>query len=47
MQGYFNNQERTNEVLKNDWLHTGDLAYWDQVGFLCVKGRKDDMIKLK
>lgn len=44
MQGYFNDQERTEKVLKNNWLHTGDLAYWDQTGFLCVKGRKDDMI---
>ena len=44
MQGYFNDQERTEKVLKNNWLHTGDLAYWDQAGFLCVKGRKDDMI---
>ena len=44
MQGYFNDQERTKKVLENDWLHTGDLAYWDQAGFLCVKGRKDDMI---
>lgn len=44
MQGYFKDQERTKKVLHNCWLHTGDLAYFDQNGLLCVKGRKDDMI---
>ena len=44
MQGYFNDEERTKRVLKDGWLHTGDLAYFDQNGLLCVKGRKDDMI---
>lgn len=44
MQGYFNDRERTKKALHNGCLHTGDLAYWDQNGFLCVKGRKDDMI---
>ena len=44
MLGYFNDPERTNKVLIDGWLHTGDLAYWDQSGMLCVKGRKDDMI---
>ena len=44
MQGYFNDEERTKRVLKDGWLHTGDLAYWDHSGMLCVQGRKDDMI---
>ena len=44
MQGYFKDQTRTKKVLHNGWLHTGDLAYFDQNGLLCVKGRKDDMI---
>lgn len=44
MQGYFHDEERTKAVLTCDWLHTGDLAYWDQSGLLCVQGRKDDMI---
>ena len=44
MQGYFNDRERTKKALHNGCLHTGDLAYWDQNGLLCVKGRKDDMI---
>lgn len=44
MQGYFKDWERTKKSLHNGCLHTGDLAYWDQNGLLCVKGRKDDMI---
>ena len=44
MQGYFNDEERTQRVLKDGWLYTGDLAYWDHSGMLCIQGRKDDMI---
>ena len=44
MQGYFDDEERTKCVLKDGWLYTGDLAYWDHSGMLCVQGRKDDMI---
>ena len=44
MQGYFDDEERTKCVLKDGWLYTGDLAYWDYSGMLCVQGRKDDMI---
>jgi fatty-acyl-CoA synthase len=43
MQGYFNNPEGTAEVLSNDWLDTGDLAYWigDE---LVIVGRAKDMM---
>lgn len=44
MLGYFNDPEHTANVLVDGWLHTGDLAYWDRLGRLCVQGRKDDMI---
>ncbi len=44
MQGYFNDEARTKTVLMDGWLHTGDMAYWDHSGMLCVQGRKDDMI---
>lgn len=43
MLGYFDSN-LTKEVLKDGWLHTGDLACWDDQGLLCIKGRKDDMI---
>lgn len=45
MKGYWNNQEGTEEVIKNGWLHTGDLATVDEDGYIYVKGRNDDLIK--
>ena len=44
MQGYFKNATRTKRALRDGWLHTGDMAYWDSAGMLCVQGRMDDMI---
>lgn len=39
MVGYWENQEATQETIKNGWLHTGDLGYMDKDGFLYVLGR--------
>lgn len=46
MKGYFNRQKETSEVLKNGWLHTGDLGYVDEKGFVYITGRKKDIIVL-
>lgn len=40
MSGYFNAPERTLECLSNQWLHTGDLGYLDEDGFLFFTGRQ-------
>lgn len=39
MLGYWNNQTATADTLKNGWLHTGDMGYMGNDGFLYVLGR--------
>ncbi len=39
MAGYWKNEEATKEAVKNEWLHTGDMGYMDNDGFLYVLGR--------
>ena len=45
MQGYWKDRERTHQVIKNGWLHTGDLAHYDSDGYIYIDGRSSDMIK--
>ena len=44
MSGYWKQPELTAEAFKGDWLHTGDLAYADEDGYLYIVDRKKDMI---
>ena len=47
MLGYYENKEATNEVLKNGWFYTGDLAKIDEEGYIYICGRKKCVIVLK
>lgn len=42
--GYFRNPEATERILKNGWLHTGDLGRFDRDGYLYITGRVKDVI---
>ena len=42
--GYYKDPETTGEVLRNGWLHTGDIAHVDVDGYLFITGRKKELI---
>ncbi len=39
MKGYWRNERATKETIRKGWLHTGDMGYIDEDGFLFVLGR--------
>lgn len=45
MEGYYRRPDLTNKALKDGWLHSGDVGYVDEDGFLYLSDRKKDMIK--
>ena len=45
MLGYWNDTEATARVLREGWLHTGDVGRLDEDGYLHLDGRRSDMIK--
>ncbi|PUZ42806.1 hypothetical protein GQ55_9G611000 [Panicum hallii var. hallii] len=47
MQGYFNNVQATEYTIKQGWLHTGDIGYFDGGGQLFVVDRLKELIKYK
>lgn len=44
MRGYWNQPDKTEEVLRGGWLHTGDIGYLDEDGYLYLVDRKHDKI---
>jgi long-chain acyl-CoA synthetase len=46
MKGYYNRPDATAEVIRNGWLHTGDLGYSDPGGNFFIAGRQKEIIVL-
>jgi long-chain acyl-CoA synthetase len=44
MKGYWKMPEETRNTLREDWLHTGDIAWMDEDGYFQIVDRKKDMI---
>jgi long-chain acyl-CoA synthetase len=44
MKGYFRNPEASAQTVRDGWLYTGDLGYFDEDGFLVVVGREKALL---
>jgi fatty-acyl-CoA synthase len=44
--GYFKNEDKSRELWRSGWLHTGDVGYIDEQGYLRVTDRLKDVIKV-
>ncbi len=47
MPGYWKAPEATAETLRDGWLHTGDIGWRDEHGYITITDRKKEMIKYK
>jgi fatty-acyl-CoA synthase len=44
MDGYYNEMEATKAAITDGWLHTGDMAVWDEENYIYIVDRKKDII---
>lgn len=48
MKGYWNNEKATKETVDSEgWLHTGDVAYYDDDFYFYIVDRTKELIKVK
>lgn len=47
MKGYINNEEETNKIIKDGWLHSGDIGYYDDNKEFFIVDRLKELIKYK
>lgn len=48
MAGYLNNEQATKETVDEEgWLHTGDVAYYDEDHYFYIVDRTKELIKVK
>jgi acyl-CoA synthetase (AMP-forming)/AMP-acid ligase II len=44
MSGYFRDEAGTRAVMSGEWFHTGDMATWDDEGYIHIVDRKKEII---
>ena len=44
MKGYWGQAEASADALRGGWFHTGDMAVWDEQGYILIVDRKKDVI---
>ena len=45
--GYFDDPAASQEKFRNGWLHTGDVGFLDEDGYLWIQGRTSDFVKIR
>lgn len=46
MLGYWHEEQETSQTIRDGWLYTGDLGYYDEDGFIFLTSRKKEIIKV-
>ena len=47
MKGYLNNKEATDHTIRDGWLYSGDVAHYDEEGYVYIVDRIKELIKVK